>query len=63
MLAVLLVGEHRTVDAKATAEVCAADDRLKRDLSATETTAYVFVRLGEPSRAVCPAAEGAARQV
>ena len=53
MLAVILAGEHRTADAKALADACAADERLKHAaLYAIETTAQAYVVMGEPSRAL-----------
>ncbi|MES1166513.1 MAG: hypothetical protein ABUL68_00785, partial [Pseudomonadota bacterium] len=52
MLAVSLAGQHRLVEAKALADACAADDRLKKDTLALEDVADAYIRLGEPARAI-----------
>ncbi len=54
MLAVTLAGQHRIVEAKAAAEACAGDDRIKLDLNvlAIEETANAFCRLGDAPRAI-----------
>jgi tetratricopeptide (TPR) repeat protein len=52
MLAGILAGENRPVEAKAIADSCAADERLKGNSVAAESLAYAYARLGEPLRAI-----------
>ncbi len=52
MLAVALASQNRGAEARALADIAAADDRVTRNRVAAEILADAFARLGEPGKAI-----------